>query len=368
MFWRRAPLPTPTPAPRASDPAAEINEGALETIGVVFHAFGEHALEVPDVPPEQVARVFDAWSRHLLLGTPHPLHEHEGPARERDWAGARQFFRSHRKRESEHASRALAELRSLIWSFFDRMARNLPEETRFEEATRGQMHRLRSAVDKSSIDEIKKEALSAVAFLERAIQERNEKRSAEIEALSHRIDSLRVQLDDVRQESETDPLTRLLNRRAFDLQVEHAVVMSMLLGQQNSMIIVDLDHFKTINDTHGHPGGDAVLCAIAKRMVQTFPRKMDCVARFGGEEFAILLRESGLADAARLAERFLAELRRLEIDFGTQKIQVTASAGVSQLIAGEESADWIARTDAALYRAKAQGRDRSITSLEAAPS
>jgi diguanylate cyclase (GGDEF)-like protein len=125
-------------------------------------------------------------------------------------------------------------------------------------------------------------------------------------------------------------------------------------------MMVDIDRFKVVNDTHGHTAGDEVLRRVADTIVRTFPRRSDFVARYGGEEFLVVLQQDGLEVGAMLAERLLDAIRKLEIPFAGQSLEVTVSAGFAELVPGEDATRWIERADAALYRAKAEGRNRAL--------
>jgi diguanylate cyclase (GGDEF)-like protein len=128
-----------------------------------------------------------------------------------------------------------------------------------------------------------------------------------------------------------------------------------------ALLIFDVDHFKMINDTYGHPAGDAVLRSVSDALARSFPRRSDIVARYGGEEFAVVLSETGLADAQRLANRGLDAIRESKATHAGRTLSVTASGGVAVLLPGEDVADLIVRADHALYEAKRSGRDRIST-------
>ncbi|MEO7505423.1 MAG: diguanylate cyclase [Sphingomicrobium sp.] len=153
----------------------------------------------------------------------------------------------------------------------------------------------------------------------------------------------------------TDVLTGLPNRRAFDQLVELRMAEAKT-SAGHCLALVDIDHFKRVNDAHGHDGGDAVLrnfAALARRLM----RKDDCVARIGGEEFAILLPNTMLDQARQICERLREELSAMTTLFGGADIRVTISGGVARL--GDGGPDFALRVaDAALYRAKHNGRDQ----------
>ena len=121
---------------------------------------------------------------------------------------------------------------------------------------------------------------------------------------------------------------------------------------------MDIDHFKQVNDTHGHPVGDAVIQQLADRLVSTFPRKTDFIARYGGEEFCILLPGADLELCLRLGDRLLEAVRREAFCYEEISIPATVSVGVAELMPGETVSTWLARADRALYQAKESGRNQ----------
>lgn len=162
------------------------------------------------------------------------------------------------------------------------------------------------------------------------------------EELGHALDRMQA-MADLTQEAETDPLTGLGNRRTLSRALDD-------LQEQDALILLDLDHFKAVNDTLGHARGDETLTAFA-RSLETVARKGDVIARYGGEEFALVLPGAGLEGAHRVAS--LLQM------IWTQSTPVTTfSAGLVLHRAGDTAPMTFARADAALYRAKELGRDR----------
>lgn len=153
-----------------------------------------------------------------------------------------------------------------------------------------------------------------------------------------------------------DPLTDLPNRRAFEMALEKEVARAERGGAPFGLVLLDLDHFKRLNDTHGHAYGDEVLKRVARFLVEQV-RTQDLVARWGGEEFAILLPATGLKEALEVAER----LRR-----GLEKMGFPASFGVG-VYGGEEPLAFFQRVDAALYQAKGKGRNQVVIASDTPP-
>ena len=172
----------------------------------------------------------------------------------------------------------------------------------------------------------------------------------------------RVELERIRDELEvmatTDGLTGVLNRRRFlEIAVEE-VKRTRRYGRPLSIIAIDLDHFKDINDRFGHAAGDDVLTTLAHAL-QEQTRQQDVVGRIGGEEFAIVLPETSIETASELAERIRAHVRAVNLVADGTPLTVTASLGVAEVRPADRSAEEaLRRADEALYRAKRLGRDR----------
>ncbi len=156
----------------------------------------------------------------------------------------------------------------------------------------------------------------------------------------------------------TDALTGLYNRRFFYQHAEQEFERSARYQRLLSVIMLDVDHFKRINDSHGHAVGDQILCAIADTLKGSV-RNVDLLARFGGEEFIVLLPETGQSEALCLAERILNRVKACAVLHEGKRIATTVSAGIADNGGGSGSLeDLIRRADAALYQAKEKGRDR----------
>jgi len=156
----------------------------------------------------------------------------------------------------------------------------------------------------------------------------------------------------------TDALTGLFNRRRFADVLKREFAVTRRYRNTLSCLLVDLDHFKQINDRFGHDAGDQVLKEVARRIVGSL-REVDLAARYGGEEFAILLPHTSKADARIVAERLLSNLRKQEFTFNGELVRVTASigcAGNSDVASGQPE-DLVKAADLALYEAKNGGRN-----------
>lgn len=162
----------------------------------------------------------------------------------------------------------------------------------------------------------------------------------------------------LRRHANTDGLTGLLTRRALLERADAWRAGVVARGRRAAVLLLDVDHFKPINDTHGHGRGDDVLRAVSGRLGQTL-RAGTPLARWGGEEFLVLLDVSGQAEAGAAAERLRAAVGDTPFAFGESRLAVTASIGVAEWSAGTDLVQAIAAADAALYSAKREGRDQA---------
>lgn len=173
---------------------------------------------------------------------------------------------------------------------------------------------------------------------------------------------LQAIIDGLCELSLKDPLTGLANRRHFRAVVDRAIDVVARSGEPALMLMMDIDHFKKVNDTYGHQAGDQVLQAIAKTLLGCV-RPMDTVARLGGEEFAVMLPSCHTAYGSIVAERIRKTIESLPIPIAPgQSIQVTISVGgaFAPEWVRSTAALWSERADQQLYRAKAEGRNRVL--------
>lgn len=167
----------------------------------------------------------------------------------------------------------------------------------------------------------------------------------------------------IRHMAETDPLTQLLNRGAFMMRLEAEIGRSRREQSPLSIVLADLDHFKSVNDTHGHQAGDEVLRRVGD-LLKSSSRPYDIHGRYGGEEFILCLPGAGRTRSRGIAERIRAQVQGMDIPlpFGRGSLRISASFGVATLSPLEQETldPLIKRADEALYRAKAEGRNRVV--------
>lgn len=199
----------------------------------------------------------------------------------------------------------------------------------------------------------REEVLSMLSQIMHANQELQQR----LDDTEKRLESQTVQISSYLTEARTDGLTGLLNRRAFDKSTDELFAAWAAKKQRFSFGLIDIDHFKQINDTHGHPAGDAVLKQVAQLIQSELRDSAVCVARYGGEEFGVLMLATVEATSLAL-DRLREKMAKLEIVHEGKRIPVTLSAGASQILPEERIGKMVRRADEALYAAKLGGRNR----------
>lgn len=198
--------------------------------------------------------------------------------------------------------------------------------------------------------------LSQLRANRRELETRVQERTAQLQAANAQLEQLAV----------TDALTGLLNRRALSDLFRREIERAQRHRRELAVIMFDLDHFKAINDRHGHAAGDAVLRQIAGVAAQS-TRSTDAIARYGGEEFVLIAPETDRASALDLAERMRVALQSADFRIDHQSLKVTASFGVAMLRGDDKKPeDVLRRADESLYAAKGAGRNRVIAEPAAA--
>lgn len=180
--------------------------------------------------------------------------------------------------------------------------------------------------------------------------------------ISHRIkilEDIRASQEELKKQAATDPLTRLYNRRFFFSEADYLLELAKNKGTPLAVLVIDIDHFKHVNDQYGHSCGDQVIVNIAQTL-KKHSRTHDLVARFGGEEFVVLLPEADLQEASQCAERIRASVQALEVPVNTHDmVRCTVSIGIAEIMLGNDSVEAaLKRADKALYHAKHSGRNQ----------
>lgn len=190
----------------------------------------------------------------------------------------------------------------------------------------------------------------------REIMDANRQLQSRLDSAEQKLEIQTNQISNVLVEARTDGLTGLLNRKAFDQALDGLFAQWTRQGKSFSMGMIDIDHFKRINDTYGHPAGDAVLRQVSQLLQRELTLEV-CVARYGGEEFAVLSNASG-EELAEALERLRQHISQAQIEHESQVIRVSLSAGAAEVNSDDRIGNLVRRADEALYAAKSGGRNR----------
>ncbi|MBI1205205.1 MAG: diguanylate cyclase [Rhodopseudomonas sp.] len=226
----------------------------------------------------------------------------------------------------------------------------------YTESLAGMSEQLGNSKDREGLRAI----VESLVHTAKEMEESNQKLEARLNASKQEINELQVNLETVRTESLTDPLTQLANRKFFDMTLEEAIDNARATNEPLSLMMTDIDHFKSFNDSFGHLTGDQVLRLVAMSVKQNV-KGQDTAARYGGEEFAVVLPNTVLRSAITVADHIRRAVMTKELmkrSTGEHLGRVTISLGVATLQKGDTAQTLIERADTCLYAAKRHGRNR----------
>jgi diguanylate cyclase len=356
-----------TPAPEEGerrrradgDAAQSLGDGAIDTLAGMLRSTARYAFELDDGEHDAFVAACEAWARHVALGAPvNPAKADQSGSGERAWGEVGLFYRDRRRAEQTYVNSRLSAFKGIIWELVDGLRVLSQSGESAEAAIHESLFQLERAVESKSLDTVRTSLARAVGDINSALRRRRDELDGQLNRMSTRLETLREDLLSARRAMELDPLTQLYNRGAFDGALKRYLDLGALSGQPLALMMIDLDHFKSINDDHGHQCGDQVIVAAARCLSRTFLRKNDFVARYGGEEFAAVLLDTAAEHTIPLAERLRERMMELGVTAAGAPVTVTCSIGFAILRPEDTPESLLARADAALYRAKDGGRNR----------
>ena len=324
-----------------------------------MRTYGSLALDIEGAPAAETNATCQRLARDIAMG---PSHEEDGEASnpgsfKRDFGSIRRFVEKHRKDENAYFQRSSTNLRQTLQAFAQCLTATMAEDQEGDRRVEAQLTEFVTTVAKGAPHELDRQLGALVSLVRANIDRRREREVKHRQELGKQVVKLKAELDNARSQAARDPLTQLFNRAALADELERVTALGSFLSQQPCLVMLDVDHFKTINDQFGHATGDAMLKAVADNIARHFMRREDLVARYGGEEFAVLVCDSTLQRSIERADRLREAQKKLELP--PQLPAITLSIGIAPLMPAESPKAWIDRADKALYAAKRAGRDRT---------
>lgn len=335
--------------PSSASSATSLSEDRA-TVLYFLDVYNKHLFEMQNHQVRKVRAKLDSFAKDLV----------QAPDGEEDKVlfKIRQFISSYRIDEYSYVQNTFDDFKRIIWDFAD----HLSEEAHIADSSQADINQsleqLREAVESNSIEDLRARSREFISFYLKHQTNSNERRSKRMETIKKNLTTVKKQLMEANQTMRRDHLTGAHNRKSFDEQVRRYLQLHEIDKDPMSLIILDIDFFKKVNDTYGHDIGDFVLQECVRLLSESFMREEDFIARLGGEEFAIILPGCNTDTAVKMAEEAMAKIRKEVFVHENYEIRFTVSMGIAELHNGESAESWYKRADAALYESKQTGRNK----------
>ena len=248
------------------------------------------------------------------------------------------------------------ELREMLNGLAEGFGSITKDNTSFSDQIKDSMSHIENAIELDEIKEIRKRIVHETTSLRKEIAKKQENDARMIQSLSQKVEAMNKDLVTAKEEVLIDGLTQIYNRKAFDKKVGNAFIKKPIKKNPFTLVMVDIDYFKRINDGYGHTVGDEVLKKVASTIKQSF-RLNDFVARYGGEEFSVMIDRIDRHYILDVCERLRAAIEAMNFTINSKRIPTTASIGIAFSSQTDTSRTLIERADRALYLAKQSGRN-----------
>lgn len=359
------------PETQTGTAANSIADGALDTLGSVIRIMGDESFPLEkDIDPAVFPAMCTEFARHVENGSAVPSFDiPQSSDGAREWSRVRRFFADRRHAEKSFVTERLQDYRGVVDDLVSGLRNIGHRDQTTETSVMASLNSIQDAVATGVLPQIKQALTQTVAQINETFVEQKKQYEQQLHELNERMSSLRQDLVAAREEMKRDALTDAFNRGAFDAAIAQSLNVHFILQQPVTLMMIDIDHFKHINDNFGHTAGDEVLRAVGDCLARTFIRKSDFVARYGGDEFAVILTDTPARHCGKLIERFLAYAHDIRVPSAPDQALVRCSVGYTEVDDDDTVEKLMKRADQALYKAKAEGRDRSawITAEDARP-
>lgn len=346
---------------RLANLAADTSNGAINTLTSLIRVLGEESFPLDkDSDPTLFPSICCDFARHVENGAAVPALDIElKKTGKREWETVQRFMVDRRRQEKKFVTERLGDYREIVNDLVSGFREIGHKDENAAANVRKCLISMQDAIGDDELPKIKTAMAETIAKVHEIFAEQKNHYETELERLNDRMSNLREDLAAARVEMKQDSLTQTFNRGAFDTAITQSMNTHYFSGEPVSLLMIDLDEFKQVNDSYGHTAGDAVLRAVGECLVRSFIRKNDLIARYGGDEFAVILPDTKVEDGIKLAERFLNQVRGIGIESNGEIISVSCSLGCTEALHEDTVETFVNRADKALFRAKAKGRDQS---------
>ncbi len=320
------------------------------TLLYMIDVYNKHLFEIENHSVRKVREKLDALAKDLVNPDPKMT--------EKTLFEIRQFFSSYRIDEYSYIQNTFDDFKRIVWDFADQLGEDLQFENNKEKQLGNNLKDLKEAVEANSLESLRQKSREFINSYVEYQSQKNELRNRRIQNTKKNLDVVKKQLLEANSSLNTDHLTSASNRKSFDEYIKKTVQMNKIGKSQVSIIMLDIDFFKKINDSYGHDIGDFVLKECVKTLKSVFHKEDEMVARIGGEEFVVVLPNHSIEHAVIRAEETQKLIRNEAYIQGNIDIRFTVSMGIAQLLEDETASDWLKRADLALYQSKNSGRNK----------
>ncbi|MGI9261889.1 MAG: GGDEF domain-containing protein [Woeseiaceae bacterium] len=346
------------------DAAASIDnrDGAIDTLVSIIRAMGDLSFPISDEADTDLFNgLCEKFARHVENGSAVASHGiAQDPGGLRQWANVRRFYIDRRGNEQAFVNDRIGNYRDIVQDLVAGLKTMGQRDQDTETGVREHLGAVEQAVASGDLDEIRSVVSDTIYNVADIFAQQKTDYESQINELNARMSCLREDLVQAKEEMQRDALTQAYNRGAFDGAITRALNMHFILDQPVTIVMIDLDEFKTINDNHGHAAGDEVLRKVGESLARSFIRKGDFVARYGGDEFAVILSDTSAKHAQPLLDRFMQAVASIQIDTinTDHPIKIGCSIGFTEIHENDSATSAINRADSALYDAKNAGRNQ----------
>jgi len=355
-LFRKTGKTPPVTRPELASPDAGLLDGALDTLGCVFRTMGDMAFPLGFEDPRVFSALCDQFACHIENGGAVPQCEiAQSVDGRRQWARLRRFYVDRRREEKTFVTERLQGYRGVVDDLVNGLRQIGRRDRDTEASVKMSLDAIENALATGVLPEIRTALTETIETISETFARQKALYEEKINELNERMSGLRQDLVAVREQMKRDPLTDVYNRRAFDTAVTQSLNLRFILNQPFTLLMIDLDRFKEINDRYGHAAGDVVLRSVGDALARSFSRKNDLIARYGGDEFAVILTETSVEHCEGLIRRFIDCIATVAIPNAPEDVHPGCAIGFTE-IAGDDTVETLMnRADRALYLAKSTG-------------